>query len=81
MYLIFLLSVVGVLLHGCASASPQDRLQPTAQKLIGKSRTHILQCAGKPVTQTGYGEGIVLRYYKEAPHIRGIAAFLKRQSA
>ena len=77
MYLTLILSVIGVLLQGCASAPPQDRLQPTAQKLIGKSRTHILQCAGEPVTQTGYGEGIVLRYYNEAPMFEESRPFLK----
>lgn len=77
MYLALILLVIGVLSHGCASVLPQDRLQPTAQKLIGKSQTHILQCAGKPVTQTSYGQGIVLRYYQEAPMFEESRPFLK----
>lgn len=77
MYLALILSVIGVLLHGCASAPPQDSLQSTAQKLIGKSQTHILQCAGKPVTQISYGQGVVLRYYKEAPMFEESRPFLK----
>ncbi len=77
MYLALILSVIGVLSHGCASAPPQDRLQPTAQKLIGKSQAHILECAGKPVTRTSYGQSIVLRYYQEASMFEESLPFLK----
>lgn len=77
MYLALILSVIGALLHGCASARPQESLRPTAQKLIGKSQTHILDCAGKPVAQTSYGQGIVLRYYKEASMFEESLPFLK----
>lgn len=77
MYLALILSVIGVLLHGCASVPPQDRLQPTAQKLMGKSQARILECAGKPVVRTSYAEGVVLRYYKEASMFEESLPFLK----
>lgn len=77
MYLPLILSVIGVLLHGCASAPPQDSHQSTAQKLIGKGQTHILECAGKPVSQTSYGQSKVLRYYQEGPMLEESRPFLK----
>ncbi len=77
MHLVLILSVIGVLSHGCASAPPQDRLQPTAQKLMGKSQTHILQCAGQPLHRTMHGQEVVLRYYKEAPMFEESRPFLK----
>ena len=77
MYPALILSVIGVLSHGCASAPPQDRLQPTAQKLMGKSQTHILRCAGQPLHRTMHGQEVVLRYYKEAPMFEESRPFLK----
>ena len=55
----------------------QDSLRPIAQKLIGKSQAHILECAEKPVTRTSYGQGVVLRYYKEASMFEESLPFLK----
>jgi hypothetical protein len=61
-------SVVVLLLIGCTSAPVQSSSSSTAQRLLGKSQTQILQCAGKPARQTSYGANeVVLRYYKEAP--------------
>ena len=77
MYISFVLSVVVLLLNGCASASPKTSTNPTAQSLIGKSQAQILQCAGKPVKQASHREGVILRYYKEAPMLEESRPFLK----
>ncbi|HEU5406863.1 MAG TPA: hypothetical protein VFU48_03800, partial [Nitrospira sp.] len=66
MYPALILSMIGVLLQGCASVPAQNVLQLNAQKLIGKTQADLLQCAGQPITQSRYGQAVVLRYYKEA---------------
>lgn len=77
MYLAMILLLFGILSYGCASAPSQNSLQPLAQKLIGKSQTEIVQCAGQPLKQTSLGHGTVLRYYKEASMFEESRPFLK----
>lgn len=67
-----------VLLSGCASAPPETKTDnPTAKRLLGKTRAEILQCAGPPVTEVPYGHGVIFRYYKEAPIFEESRPFLK----
>jgi hypothetical protein len=77
MYLALMVLVISVLVQGCASAPPDNIFQPTAQKLIGKSQAELLQCAGKPLQQVPHGQGMVLRYYKEASMFEESRPFLK----
>lgn len=77
MYMIVVFAVVGLLVQGCASAPRETISQPTAHRLLGKSQAEILQCAGKPLQQTSHGEGLILRYYKEAPMFEESRPFLK----
>lgn len=73
-----LLSLVELLLISCATVPLQSASSPTAHHLLGKSQTQILQCAGNPVKETRYGaNGMVLRYYKEAPMTEESKPFLK----
>ncbi|BFU93868.1 MAG: hypothetical protein NTNFB02_05900 [Nitrospira sp.] len=48
-----------------------------AQRLMGKTHTSILQCAGTPVRQVQYEDGVILRYYKEASMFEESRPFLK----
>ncbi|OQW32357.1 MAG: hypothetical protein A4E20_13945 [Nitrospira sp. SG-bin2] len=77
MYRSVILSVAGLLLYGCASAPQENISESTAQRLIGKSQADMLQCAGKPVRQTSHGQGLILRYYKEASMFEESRPFLK----
>ncbi len=77
MYVALIVSVIGVLLQGCVSTPVQNTLQSTAQKLIGKSQADLLQCAGPPLKQSSSGQGVILRYYKEAAMFEESRPFLK----
>jgi len=68
---------VGLLAQGCASVPREPISQQTAQRLLGKSPAEVLRCAGKPVQQTSHGQGLILRYYKEAPMFEESRPFLK----
>jgi len=56
-----------LLLVSCVSAPGQPGPTPIAQSLLGKSEKQILECAGKPINETRYGQGVILRFHKEAP--------------
>lgn len=77
MYLIVVLSVVGLLVHGCASVPEEKILQPNAQRLLGKSQADLLQCAGKPLQHITHGPGLIFRYYKEGSMFEESKPFLK----
>src|SRR5690242_6246338 len=70
-------SMIGILLHGCASVPVQDVAQLTAQNLIGKSQADLLQCARPLINQSNYGQASVLLYYKEATIFEESRPFLK----
>jgi len=53
-------------LIGCAASQPIEP-DPTGKALLGKSKQEVVACAGNPLQETKTAEGIVLRYYKEAP--------------
>jgi|SRR5689334_24692352 hypothetical protein len=67
-----------LLLSACVSDSPELKTDnPTAKRLVGKTRTELLQCAGTPVREMPYGHGVIFRYYKEAPIFEESRPFLK----
>ena len=71
-------AVIVALLSGCVSAPPETRTDnPTAKRLVGKTRTELLQCAGVPLREVPYGHGVIFRYYKEAPMFEESRPFLK----
>lgn len=65
-----------VLLAACATTPgvPDDEIR---KSLLGKSKADILSCAGTPVQENQTTQGLVLRYYKEAPMFDESAVFLK----
>ena len=78
MYVLYAAATILLLFSGCASAPPEKKSDnPTAQRLIGKTRAAIVQCAGAPLRDVPYGHGVVLRYYKEAPMLEESRSFLK----
>lgn len=76
--IIGILLLINMLLLGCSSVPAKKYgLEPTAQKLIGKTQADLLQCAGKPTTQRSYGQSLVLCYYKGAAMLEVSRPFLK----
>ena len=60
------------------SAPPEAKTDnPTAKRLVGKTRAELLQCAGTPLRELPYGHGVIFRYYKEAPMFEESRPFLK----
>ena len=71
-------ALIGLLLNGCVSTPPEVKSDnPTAKRLVGKTRAELLQCAEPPVKEVPYGHGVILRYYKEAPMFEESSPFLK----
>jgi len=78
MFVHYAAAVIIVLLSGCASGPPETKTDnPTAKRLVGKTRAELLQCAGTPLREEPYGHGVVFRYYKEAPMFEESRPFLK----
>jgi hypothetical protein len=78
MYILYAAVTIVLLFSGCASTPTQTKSDnPTAQRLIGKTRAGILTCAGTPLREDPYGHGVVLRYYREAPMLDESRSFLK----
>ncbi|HTL62542.1 MAG TPA: hypothetical protein VL261_12920 [Nitrospira sp.] len=71
-------ALLSVLLSGCVSGPPETTSDnPTAKRLVGKTRAELFQCAGPPVREVPYGHGVILRYYREAPIFEESRPFLK----
>ncbi|SLM49444.1 conserved exported protein of unknown function [Nitrospira japonica] len=70
-------SLAVLLIVGCASPPAPSTPKPIAQRLVGKSQTHIRQCAGQPAKEVPYETGVILRYYKEASTFVGSTTFLE----
>jgi hypothetical protein len=70
-------AVIAALVSGCVSGPPEKTDNPTAQRLVGKTRAELLQCAGTPLREEPYGHGVIFRYYKEAPMFEESRPFLK----
>jgi hypothetical protein len=78
MFVLWAAGVIGLLLSGCASVPPETTTDnPTAKRLVGKTRAEVLQCAGTPLREVPYGHGVIFRYYKEAPMFEESRPFLK----
>ena len=78
MFVLWAAGVIGLLLSGCASVPPEATTDnPTAKRLVGKTRGELLQCAGTPLREIPYGHGVIFRYYKEAPMFEESRPFLK----
>ena len=78
MYILYAVVTIVLLFSGCASTVPEAKSDnPTAQRLIGKTRAELLQCAGIPLREVPHGHGVILRYYKEAPMLEESRSFLK----
>jgi len=65
-----------VLSTACATTqgAPDDEIRTS---LLGKSHAEILACAGPPVQKNQTEQGLVLRYYREAPMFDESGVFLK----
>ncbi len=63
---LMLLGIVQVLLTSCSTPA-QVGEYPNQQRMVGKSKSAILACAGIPQKETSDGERTFLRYYREAP--------------
>ena len=71
-------SMIFVLVSGCVSGPPETKTDnPTAKRLVGKTRADILQCAGPPTREVPHEHGVIFRYYKEAPMFEESRPFLK----
>lgn len=71
-------AVLVVLVSGCVSGAPHMNTDnPSAKRLLGKTRAELLQCAGTPLREQPYGHGVIFRYYKEAPMFEESRPFLK----
>lgn len=65
-----------VLITACTTTpgAPNDEIR---KSLLGKSKADILSCAGIPVQENQTTQGLVLRYYKEAPMFEESFSFSK----
>ena len=78
MFVQYTAALLVILFSGCVSSAPERKTDnPTAKRLIGKTRTELLQCAGTPLREVPYAHGVVFRYYKEAPMFEESRPFLK----
>jgi hypothetical protein len=66
---LFILMPVGIVLISLASCSAPAHVgeYPNQQRMVGKSKSAILACAGTPQKETTEGRQTFLRYYREAP--------------
>ena len=52
-------AVLIVLLSGCVSGAPEMKTDnPTAKRLVGKTRAEVLLCAGTPLREEPYGHSV-----------------------
>ncbi|MBX3307732.1 MAG: hypothetical protein KF751_16950 [Nitrospira sp.] len=63
---LMLLGFVQIWLAGCSTPAHVGEY-PNQQRMVGKSKSSILACAGTPHKETSDGERTFLRYYREAP--------------
>ena len=66
-----------LLLVAACAANPGAPNDDIKKSLLGKSQTEILACAGLPAQENQTEQGLVLRYYKEAPMFDESGVFLK----
>jgi hypothetical protein len=78
MFVLYAAALVVLLVNGCMTGPPEITTEhPTAQRLVGKTRADLLQCAETPVHEVPYGHGVIFRYYREAPMFEESRPFLK----
>lgn len=63
---LMLLGIVQIWLTSCSTPAHVGEY-PNQQRMVGKSKSAILACAGIPHKETSDGERTFLRYYREAP--------------
>jgi hypothetical protein len=63
---LMLLGIVQISLTQCSTPAHVGEY-PNQQRMVGKSKSAILACAGIPQKETSDGERTFLRYYREAP--------------
>ena len=63
---LMLLGIVQIWLTSCSTPAHVGEY-PNQQRMVGKSKSSILACAGTPHKETSDGERTFLRYYREAP--------------
>ncbi|HBR49290.1 MAG TPA: hypothetical protein DEA71_04320 [Nitrospira sp.] len=63
---LMLLGIVQISLTQCSTPAHVGEY-PNQQRMVGKSKSSILACAGLPHKETSDGERTFLRYYREAP--------------
>lgn len=63
---LMLVGIVHILLTSCSTPAHVGEY-PNQQRMVGKSKSSILACAGTPQKETSDGERTFLRYYREAP--------------
>lgn len=65
-FALMLVSIMQILLASCTTPAHVGEY-PNQQRMVGKSKSAILACAGLPNTETSDGKRTILRYYREAP--------------
>lgn len=65
-FALMLVSSIQILLASCTTPAHIGEY-PNQQRMVGKSKSAILACAGLPNTETSDGKRTILRYYREAP--------------
>ena len=63
-------------LSGCGAAKP-IQASSVQKELIGKTLPELTTCAGQPVEATRIREGLVVKYYREAPMFEESTVFSK----
>ncbi len=63
---LMLLGIVQISLTQCSTPAHVGEY-PNQQRMVGKSKSSILACAGLPHKEASDGERTFLRYYREAP--------------
>ena len=76
MYLRMPALLILAVITACATTPgvPDDEIR---KALLGKSQAEILACAGTPVQENQTEQGLILRYYREAPMFDESGVFLK----
>ena len=67
-------------LLGCATPA-EVREYPNQQAMTGKTKSHVLACAGAPLKELHDQELTLLRYYREAPMLEESRPFGKGSTA
>lgn len=75
-YLQMTTALAPILFAACAT-SPGGSDDAVRKSLLGRSSADVLACAGTPIQEHQTEQGMVLRYYREAPMFDESGVFLK----